>query len=50
MGATPIMVRLLPDQLKALDDWCKRQPDRPGRPEGLRRMAGLASAPKPENL
>jgi hypothetical protein len=37
------MVRLLPDQLKALDDWCKRQPDRPGRPEGLRRMAGLVA-------
>jgi hypothetical protein len=37
------MVRLLPGQLKALDEWCKRQPDEPSRPEGLRRMAGLVT-------
>jgi len=38
LGAIPVMVRLLPDQVKLLDGWRKAQPDRPGRPEALRRM------------
>jgi hypothetical protein len=38
--ATPIMVRLLPEQLAALDAWIKRQPDKPGRPESIRRILG----------
>jgi len=38
LGAVPVMVRLLPDQVKLLDAWRKAQPDRPGRPEALRRM------------
>jgi hypothetical protein len=38
--ATPIMARLLPEQLAALDAWIKRQPDKPGRPEAIRRILG----------
>ena len=38
--ATPIMVRLLPEQLAALKVWIKRQPDKPGRPESIRRILG----------
>jgi hypothetical protein len=33
-----IGVRMLPDQLAALDDWRRTQPDLPGRPEAIRRL------------
>ena len=36
--ATPILVRLLPEQVAALDAWIKRQPDQPVRPESIRRI------------
>ena len=44
VGAIPVMVRLLPDQAQKLDQWRKRQPEKPGRPEAIRRLIdqGLA--------
>ena len=45
IGAIPVMVRLLPEQAARLDAWRKNSPDRPGRPEAIRRLidTGLAS-------
>src|SRR5207302_1469748 len=37
-GAESIHLRLLPDQLVALDQWIGRQPDAPSRPEAIRRL------------
>jgi hypothetical protein len=34
----PVMVRLSLEQLKAVDDWRRKQDDLPGRPEAIRRM------------
>lgn len=36
--STPIMVRLQPDQLDALDGWIAAQDDKPSRPEAMRRI------------
>jgi hypothetical protein len=36
------MVRLLPDQAERLDRWRKDLPDRPGRPEAIRRLVERA--------
>lgn len=46
--STPVMVRLTADQLSAVDDWRRTQPDIPSRPEAIRRLteAGLAAQPK----
>jgi hypothetical protein len=41
---TPVLVRLQPKQLSALDSWRSRQPDMPSRAEALRRKAGLVDA------
>jgi len=38
---TPIMVRVQPDQLSALDAWIKHQPDALSRPEAVRRLMEL---------
>jgi hypothetical protein len=35
---TPVQVRLQAEQLAALDDWRREQPDLPGRAEALRRI------------
>ena len=35
---TPILVRLQPDQLAALDAWIGEQPENPTRPEAVRRI------------
>ena len=45
IGAVPVMVRLLPEQAARLDAWRTNSPDRPGRPEAIRRLidSGLAS-------
>jgi hypothetical protein len=40
-GAEPIHLRLLPDQLAALDQWIAHQPDMPSRPEAVRRLLVL---------
>ena len=34
-----VSTRLQPDLLKQLDDWRRKQPDLPSRPEALRRLA-----------
>lgn len=44
VGATPVMVRLLPAQTKSLDAWRNGQKDRPGRPEAIRRLLDRALA------
>ncbi len=36
-----INVRMTSDALKSLDDWRRQQDDLPGRPEAIRRLAGL---------
>lgn len=39
MDATPVMVRIQPDLLSALDSWIEKQPDpKPSRPEAIRHM------------
>lgn len=41
--ATPVMVRIVPDQLATLDAWIARQPDpKPSRPEAIRRLAQMS--------
>jgi len=42
VGSTLISVRLPPIDLKRLDDWRKRQADKPGRPEAIRRLIAKA--------
>jgi len=44
VGSTSINVRLPPDELTALDAWIAKQPDKPSRPEALRRLAKIALA------
>jgi len=46
--STPVMVRLSAAQLKAVDDWRRKQEDLPGRPEAIRRLVenSLAAALK----
>ena len=38
IGAIPVLVRLLPDQVARLDKWRKAIADSPGRPEAIRRL------------
>jgi hypothetical protein len=40
------MVRLSPEQLKALDEWRRKEEDIPGRPEAIRRLVELGLAAK----
>lgn len=42
-----VHVRLDRSALAALDDWRRAQPDLPGRPEGIRRLVGLAILSQP---
>jgi cytochrome c553 len=37
-NATPLMVRLSPDQLAALDAWIAAQAEQPSRPEAVRQL------------
>jgi hypothetical protein len=46
VGAQPVMVRLLPSWVAAIDKWRKAQPDHPGRPEAIRRLIQFALAIK----
>jgi hypothetical protein len=41
---TPIMVRIQPHGLTALDGWIERQDDKPSRPEAIRRLVEKALA------
>lgn len=45
VDATPITVRVPPSQLASLDAWREAQPDKPSRPEAVRRLVekGLSS-------
>jgi hypothetical protein len=47
-GAESIHLRLVPDQLAALDQWISRQTDMPSRPEAIRRLIvyGLTTTAK----
>ncbi|MGH6874353.1 MAG: hypothetical protein ACREDW_05015 [Aestuariivirgaceae bacterium] len=47
-GGTLIGVRLLSDDLELLDQWREAQPDKPGRPEAIRRLVekGVKRDPK----
>ena len=38
----PVMVRLQPDMLAAIDDWRRKQTDMPSRAHALRLLADLA--------
>jgi hypothetical protein len=38
----PILVRIQPDKLAALDDYIAKQPDEPSRPEAIRRVLAEA--------
>jgi hypothetical protein len=38
LGATGVLVKILPDQLAALDTWIKAQEGRLSRPEAIRRL------------
>jgi hypothetical protein len=40
----PLMVRLSPEQLLAVDNWRRQQPDLPNRTEAIRRLVDLALA------
>ena len=42
VNATPVTVRLPPDQLANLDAWRERQDDAPTRPEAIRRLVEKA--------
>ena len=42
------MVRLLPEPLAVLDDWAAQQPDKPSRPEAIRRLIELGLKMRPE--
>jgi hypothetical protein len=42
--ATPVLVRVMPDQLEKLDAWIKRHDDKLGRPEAIRRLLDQALA------
>ena len=39
---SPVGLRLYPDLERRLDEWAKRQPDKPGRPEAIRRLVEKA--------
>ncbi|ARR52129.1 hypothetical protein HY78_00970 [Rhizorhabdus wittichii DC-6] len=40
-GRTPVMVKLLPEQLERLDQWSEGQSDIPSRPEAIRRLIDI---------
>ena len=44
VDATPITVRVPPAQLEAVDAWRATQPDKPTRPEAVRRLVEKALA------
>jgi hypothetical protein len=41
---TPVLVRLQPDQLAALDAWIAKQPEAMTRPEAVRRLLAVRFA------
>jgi hypothetical protein len=47
VGSVNIGVRVPPDELAALDAWIANQPDKPKRPEAMRRLIQKALAQEP---
>jgi hypothetical protein len=45
-GAKGVYVKVPPDEMTAIDIWIKQQPDKPSRPEALRRLAKIALGKK----
>jgi hypothetical protein len=43
-----VPTRFTPDDVTALDDWRRRQPDLPSRSEAIRRMVRLVAQPTSE--
>ncbi|KLK90295.1 hypothetical protein AA309_26555 [Microvirga vignae] len=43
--STPVLVRLAPDQIKAVDAWRRQQSEIPTRPEAIRRLMELGLQP-----
>jgi hypothetical protein len=42
----PVGLRLYPELEQQIDTWASKQPDRPGRPEAIRRLIEFALATK----
>jgi hypothetical protein len=42
----PVGLRLYPELERRVDQWASRQPDKPGRPEAIRRLIEIALAAK----
>ena len=42
----PVGLRLYPELERRVDQWAARQPDKPGRPEAIRRLIEIALATK----
>lgn len=39
--ATPVLVRIQPDQIEKIDAWSDKQKDEPSRPEAIRRLVEI---------
>jgi hypothetical protein len=44
-----VPTRFTSDDVAALDEWRRRQPDLPSRSEAIRRMVRVVAQPAPEN-
>jgi hypothetical protein len=44
----PVGLRLYPELEQRVDRWAFNQPDKPGRPEAIRRLIEIALAAKPK--
>jgi hypothetical protein len=42
----PVGLRLYPELERRVDQWASRQPDKPGRPEAIRRLIEMALTAK----
>jgi hypothetical protein len=47
-GATPVLVRIPPETLKAVDGWIKKQPEPQTRPQGILGLVELGLKAKPK--
>ena len=47
-GATPVLVRIPPETLKAVDGWIKKQPEPQTRPQGILGLVELGLRAKGE--
>jgi hypothetical protein len=44
----PVGLRLYPELERRVDQWASNQPDKPGRPEAIRRLIEIALIAKPK--